>query len=132
MLEIGVDGDDGVAAGVLHSAGQGRFLPEIAGQCDEADAGVRGEPPHRVERAVLRAVVHVDDLEVVLGGERFERLDERGVEERKHFLFAVRRAHETDERSGHESFPQAAAARGAEPMRLGGVRTNPASRTVSK
>ena len=64
VLEIGVHGDDDRAAGALEPGVEGRRLPGVPAESEDADPGILGRQlAEHVARAVGGAVVHEQDLE---------------------------------------------------------------------
>jgi len=65
VLEVGVQGEDQLAAGVGKPSAQGRRLPEVAAEPNPPHAGVLGgDPANRLPGAVRRAVVHENHLDL--------------------------------------------------------------------
>ncbi len=66
VLQVGVDGDDGVSGGEVEPGGDGGFFAEVAGEVDHLDIGVLVTCClEGVQGAVAAAVVDTDDFEVV-------------------------------------------------------------------
>ena len=68
MLQVRIERDDGVAIGVFEPGRESRLVAEVAAQGQIANARIgAGHAAQHFERAVARAVVHINDFEFVIG-----------------------------------------------------------------
>src|SRR5439155_26251700 len=73
MLKVRVERDDDIARRVFEASCQSRLMADVSTQCQIADARVgRGQRVQDLQRAVARAVVDVEDLNVVVGPQAIE------------------------------------------------------------
>src|SRR4051794_15987912 len=95
MLQIGVQGDDDVAARMLHAGEQRGLLAEITAQRQVADARILDRQRfHDFEGSIRGTIIDIKDFYLVFSLEASQYARKFLVKEMEHFLFLESRAND--------------------------------------